>query len=74
MRVVSFKVSDEEYAMLRELAAFEDRPLSVIIRAALEEYVQKKRAKLMQPYNGKHVSIYVMPRGGRNEGGHGKAA
>ena len=73
MRAVSFKVSDDLYDALRELAAFEDRPLSVIIRAALEEYVQKKRAKLMQPYNGRHVSIYVMPRGGRSEGGHGKA-
>lgn len=66
MRVVSFKVPDDLYDALRELARLEDRSASSIIRSALEAYIRQRHEKLA-PYVGNHVSIYVEPRSGEAE-------
>ena len=52
MRVLSFKLNDDLYKVLRLVAAAQGKPMSVVIREALERYL-REACESARPYEGK---------------------
>jgi metal-responsive CopG/Arc/MetJ family transcriptional regulator len=58
MRIVSIKLSEEQFELLKEATKHENKNQSDVIRQALNEYFLKHRYKQM-PFVTKRIKIYT---------------
>ena len=59
-RVVSLKLPDDIYVLLKEYAHRRNMAVSDIIRRALIEYLRKEDLKAKdQPYYGKYIKVWL---------------
>lgn len=71
MREVCFKVEEDVYRVLRLVAEAQGKPVSAVIREALERYLREV-CDGARPYVGKYLTIYtpLTPEAcGRRDGG-----
>ena len=60
MRVVSLKLPDDIYVLLKEYANRRNMTLSDIIRRALIEYLREENIEAKdQPYYGKYIKVWL---------------
>jgi metal-responsive CopG/Arc/MetJ family transcriptional regulator len=58
MRIVSIKLTREQYELLKKVTKLENKNQSEVIRQALNEYFVKHKYKQM-PYISKRIKIYT---------------
>ena len=77
--MLSFKLEDDLYRVLKLVAAAQGKPVSVVIRDALRAYLREV-CDGARPYVGKYLTIYtpITPEtcghDGKGGGGHSMAA
>lgn len=63
MKVVSFKINDEEYESLKNYADAKGWSVSEVIRVSIQKYMHSDKSK---PLQVGRIKIYRMPRYSKN--------